>query len=141
LAESDEIVVDSQDVNREARENMWVFSPRDDQLGRIDADTVMRFLNEIIRSRRADPSDNAAPEMDFYCWHDHQARQLRFSLVSSSHGCLPFACAIKEVGLLGIVDSVVHDWLNPSWGEEDDSAGTGLPVDLPVFVLKLRACS
>jgi hypothetical protein len=141
LARGDEIVVDDGDINREARENMWVFSPRDDQLGRIDTATAMRFVEEIIRSRRAALSDEALPGMSFYCWHDHQARQLRFSLVSSSHGGLPFACEIREVDLAGIVGSVVEDdWLNPDWGEEDD-IGTEArsPDGLKVFVLKLNA--
>lgn len=143
LAKSDEIVVDDGDLYREARENMWVFSPRDDQLGRIDTATVMRFVDEIIRSRRAALSDNALAEMNFYCWHDHQARQLRFSLVSSSHGGLPFACEVREVDLAGIVASVVQDdWLNPNWGEEDGTRAEAHPPDgLKVFVLKLNACA
>jgi hypothetical protein len=140
-ASSGDIVVDDNDINQEARENLWVFSPRDDQLEKLDTDTVMRFVDEVIRSRHAVLSDGALPAMTFYCWHDHQARQLRFSLVSSSHGRLPFACEVKEVELRRVVGSVVQDdWLNPDWGRETDaSPAARSPSGLQVFALKLNA--
>jgi hypothetical protein len=141
LARSDEIVVDNSDINREAQGNLWVFSPPDDQLERLDTEAVMRFVDEVIRSRHAVLSDGRLPDMTFYCWHDHQARQLRFSLVSSSHGRLPFACEVKRVDLRSVVCAVVHDdWLNPNWGEEGDAAPSDCSLDgLQVFAFKLNA--
>jgi len=141
LARGDGIVVDDADINWEARENMWVFSPREDQLERVDTDTTMRFVDEIIHLRRTALSDRRLPEMIFYCWHDHQARQLRFSLVSSSHGRLPFAREVQQVDLRSIVGSVVHnDWLNPGWGEQEHAGpATPSPDGLQVFAVKLTA--
>lgn len=141
LARGDGIVVDDADINWEARENMWVFSPREDQLERVDTDTTMRFVDEIIHLRCTALSDRRLPEMIFYCWHDHQARQLRFSLVSSSHGRLPFAREVQQVDLRSIVGSVVHnDWLNPSWGEQEHAGpATRSPDGLQVFAVKLTA--
>jgi hypothetical protein len=141
LARDDVIVVDDADINREARENLWVFSPREDQLGRVDSDTMMRLVDEIIRHRRAALSDRGLPEMIFYCWHDPLARQLRFSLVSSLHGRLPFAREAKKVDLWTVVGAVVQDdWLNPSWGEQADaSPATRSPDGLQVFAFELAA--
>jgi len=83
---------------------------------------------------------NARQGMIFYCWHDRQARQLRFSLVSSAHGRLPFACEIEVTDMAGVVGSIVQDdWLNPNWGQDDGSdAKPRLPLALPVFVHELK---
>jgi hypothetical protein len=41
--------------------------------------------------------------MRFYCWHDTQAGQLRFSLVSACHAALPFECPIEPAADLAVV--------------------------------------
>ena len=46
--------------------------------------------------------------MQFYCWHDAQAGQLCFSLVSVGGAGLPFGCPIEPVSVLR---AVVQDFL------------------------------
>ena len=41
--------------------------------------------------------------MLLYCWHDEQAGQFRLSLVSASHGKLPFGCEVAPVEDLGAI--------------------------------------
>ena len=97
------------------------------------------MLSQIRQARWEKLRGN--PPMYFYCWHDAQVRQLRFSLVSAWHGRLPFACAIDETATLAAVaERIVHgDWRNPTWGAAapDDAANT-CAAGLPVFVAHLR---
>ncbi|MEB1528641.1 hypothetical protein [Xanthomonas sp. WHRI 7945] len=140
LAERDAIVCDPLDIAREAQANLWAFSPREDQNVGIETESVTRFVEAVAASRHAALIDASAPAMTFYCWHDRQVRQLRFSLVSSSHGRLPFARAPRAVALRDVVASVVHDdWLNPAWGAQDDSgSGSAPPAEFQAFVLALN---
>lgn len=88
----DEIVIDAADINHEASSNLWCFSPCDDEFQGLSAAALVDFINQVMTARREKLSGNSS--MLFYCWHDAQTRQLRFSLVSSTHGRLPFGCAI-----------------------------------------------
>ncbi|WP_256079944.1 hypothetical protein [Massilia sp. YIM B04103] len=116
-AKDDEIVIDSSDINHEARENMWRFSPFEDEASTISAEDVVEFIRQVIEARRM---KLRGKEMLFYCWHDFQCRQLRFSLVSRSHGRLPFACQVSETNdLSAIANRVVNeDWSNDSYVQE-----------------------
>ena len=56
--------------------------------------------------------------MTFYCWYDEQANHLRFSLVSASHGRLPFGIQVEKCKNL---DDIVEHFLNSTYHN-------GLPV-------------
>ncbi|WP_242607271.1 hypothetical protein [Comamonas thiooxydans] len=78
--------------------------------------------------------------MLFYCWHDAQTRQLRFSLVSSTHGRQPFGCAISpSAELAAVAEHIVKkDWLNADWGKTGPNGpGAKTALSLPVFVANL----
>ena len=78
--------------------------------------------------------------MLFYCWHEAQTRQLRFSLVSAAHGRLPFGCAIDPGAELASIaaDIVNQDWLNAEWGQAGpDDICEGPALSLAVFVAHL----
>jgi hypothetical protein len=51
--------------------------------------------------------------MLLYCWHDGQADQLRLSLVSMSHGQLPFSGSIERVADLSLVVQAFLDSAEP----------------------------
>ena len=137
MAKDDAVEIDPDDINHEAMSNMWSFSPTDEETPQIHAAEIVAFIGELIAARR---SALAGEEMLFYCWHDAQCRQLRFSLVSRSHGRLPFRCELRETQDVSLIAerAVNGDWRNenpmqaPSeQGDEEEAA----PFILPVFVV------
>ena len=139
MAKDDAVEIDPDDINHEATSNMWSFSPTDEETPYIEAADIVEFIGQVIAARR---SALAGEEMLFYCWHDAQCRQLRFSLVSRSHGRLPFRCALRETQDLSLIaERVVNgDWRNeqdmqaPS-EQGDDPEPAPAPFVLPVFVV------
>ncbi|QKY09160.1 hypothetical protein [Janthinobacterium lividum] len=136
MAKDDAVEIDSTDINHEAMTNMWSFSPTDEETPLIHAADIVAFIGQVIAARS---SALVGEEMLFYCWHDAQCRQLRFSLVSRSHGRLPFRCELRETQDLSLIaDRVVNgDWRNEDFmqapseeGDEQEQA----PFILPVFV-------
>ena len=137
MAKDDAVEIDPTDINHEAMTNMWSFSPTDEETPYIEAADIVAFIGQVIAARS---SALAGEEMLLYCWHDAQCRQLRFSLVSRSHGRLPFGCELRETQDLSLIaERVVNgDWRNenpmqaPSeQGDEEEAA----PFILPVFVV------
>ncbi|PHV29159.1 hypothetical protein CSQ93_03465 [Janthinobacterium sp. BJB426] len=139
MARNDEVLVDADDINHEANTNMWSFSPTDEETPQIHATDIVEFIRELIAARS---SALAGEDMLFYCWHDAQCRQLRFSLVSRSHGRLPFRCELRETQDLALIaDHVVNgDWRNENYmqapsEEGDEQEQEQVPFVLPVFVV------
>ena len=137
MAKDDAVEIDPDDINHEATSNMWSFSPTDEETPQIHAAEIVAFIGELIAARR---SALAGEEMLLYCWHDAQCRQLRFSLVSRSHGRLPFRCALRETQDVSLIAerAVNGDWRNEQYmqapseeGDEEEAA----PFILPVFVV------
>jgi hypothetical protein len=95
MAEDDAIVVDLDDIHHEALANMWSFSPDDDAASDLRPEDVAHFVGQVLEARRRLVAEGHAA-MLFYCWHDAQTRQLRFSLVSAAHGRLPFRIALQH---------------------------------------------
>ncbi|WP_230630101.1 hypothetical protein [Comamonas testosteroni] len=143
MARDDEIVVDATDINHEASSNLWCFSPDDEESLGISAEALADFIGQVMATRQEQLSGNAP--MLFYCWHEAQTRQLRFSLVSAAHGRLPFGCAVDPAAKLASIaaDIVEKDWLNAEWGQPrpDQAAPDGLceepALSLAVFVAHL----
>lgn len=136
MAKDDAVEIDPDNINHEAMSNMWSFSPTDEETPQIHAADIVAFIGQVIAARS---SALVGEEMLFYCWHDAQCRQLRFSLVSRSHGRLPFRCELRETQDLSLIaDRVVNgDWRNEDFmqapseeGDEQEQA----PFILPVFV-------
>lgn len=139
MAKDDAVEIDPDDINHEARTNMWSFSPTDEETPQIHAADIVAFIGEVIAARS---SALAGEDMLFYCWHDAQCRQLRFSLVSRSHGRLPFRCALRETQDLSLIaERVVNgDWRNEHYMQapsEDGDAQEPEPFILPVFVARV----
>ncbi|AYM76477.1 hypothetical protein D9M09_12245 [Janthinobacterium agaricidamnosum] len=137
MAKDDPVEIDPDDINHEARANMWSFSPTDEETPQIHAADIVAFIGEVIAARR---SALAGEDMLFYCWHDAQCRQLRFSLVSRSHGRLPFRCELRETQDMALIaERVVNgDWRNEDFMQapsEEGDAQEQVPFVLPVFVV------
>lgn len=85
---NDEVISEHNNVNFEARSNMWCFSiPNDEGITALD---IKSFLNQIIDQR----SKQITLPMTFYVWIDEQAGQLRFSLTSQPKNNLPFGSTL-----------------------------------------------
>lgn len=96
---ADPVLLSPGDLNSEAQANLWTFALTPEEAAVIPQSEVEKFLLEIINSRGKHLLNRKVQPKSvvFYCWHDEQASQLRFSLVSKSHGRLPFGCRVKEV--------------------------------------------
>ncbi len=139
----DGVDINPQDINAEAIANLRCFSPNDEETLLLDVVGVQRFVEAGLARRRRWLAARQAPPMRFYAWHDAQARQLRMSAVSSSHGRLPFRCAVVETpDLEAVVREIVEgDWQNPGYGTDPlDSLPDAdpPPFALRVFVAEMR---
>ncbi|WP_226938875.1 hypothetical protein [Janthinobacterium sp. FT14W] len=137
MAKDDAVEIDPDNINHEAMSNMWRFSPTDEETPQVEAADIVAFIGQVIAARS---SALAGEQMLFYCWHDAQCRQLRFSLVSRSHGRLPFRCEVRETQDLALIaERVVNgDWRNEDFMQapsEDGDEPEQAPFILPVFVV------
>src|SRR5262245_48050555 len=89
---SDAVVVRPDDIIAEANGNLWTFGLDEDERAIVTPGMVEQFIRTVAAARSQWLAENRAGQMHFYCWHDCQADQLRFSLVSADHAALPFAC-------------------------------------------------
>lgn len=82
----------------ECRKNLWTFSISQSQAEVTTVEDVLNFLSGIMqaRERQIKARLGLINPMLFYCWFDAKASQLRFSLVSASHNCLPFGAVVDE---------------------------------------------
>ncbi len=70
-------------------------------------------------------NSNIKTDLIFYCYHDEQAGQLRFNIISAAHSKLPFGRKYSETTL----EKVIKDFIN------DTNDGT-IPWDELVLVSK-----
>ncbi len=131
------ITIDAANINREAIDNLWCFSPSDVEAPTLDVPALLAFVQAVLVWLGQQLQGLAVSPMCFYVWHDVQARQLRFSLVSASHGFLPFRCEWQQAPLIQVLESVVQgDWMNSDLLTAPDSAAEACAPAfvLPVFV-------
>lgn len=133
FATEDELVIDLDCINTEARGNLCAFSPPAEVS--LDVQPVVAFIKRVATCRA---SQVAGHPMTFYCWHDAMVRQLRLSLVSSEHGHLPFGCHhVETTDIRSVVQAIVEgDWNNPRYlcFEESDADGeANTDTDQPMY--------
>lgn len=144
MAKLDDIKIAPDDINYEAIQNMWCFSPSDDDLPWVSEEGLVAMLESLIGLRRQSLLQRQCPAMQFYCWHDSQVRQLRFSLVSALHERLPFGCEIDTTcSLQSIAKRIISmDWLFDSKQDVDTDVDTSAMQRIvryvcPVFMVRL----
>jgi hypothetical protein len=104
----DPVVVRPDDIIAEARGNQWSFSLTPSQAASVTIPEVLAFAAEVSRGRTEWLRRHSSAPVVLYWWHDSQAGQLRFSLVSASHGRLPFGCPLSPAPELA---TIVSAWL------------------------------
>jgi hypothetical protein len=139
---ADAVVIRPDNINAEGEGNFWSFSLSPEQATVVSVAEVVEFIRAIVAARGQWLAANGARPMLLYCWHDEQACQLRLSLVSASHGRLPFGCEVAPVEDLG---AVAKSFLRSStlggipWSEfrplaSDEVAGEPPPYVLSVWI-------
>lgn len=94
----------STDALEEAHENLFYFELAEAELPLYTAPSIETWVAAAVTGKRQQllhqrPDGYA---MQFYCWHDAQASQLRFSLVSAA-AALPFRSQLQLVELAIVV--------------------------------------
>ncbi len=94
----------SGNVLEEANENLFYLGLAESGLSLLTAPAVKEWLKKVLAGKRQQLQQQRGSQypMQFYCWHDAQAMQLRFSLVSAA-AKLPFSCPLRLVGLSVVV--------------------------------------
>ncbi len=104
---SDPIVIDDTPagVLREARGNLWSFTVTQRQARDLSPEAVCHFILAVVRARSEYLASrySMSHPMECYCWCGEQAVQLRLSLISAVHGCLPFTGATAVITDLALV--------------------------------------
>lgn len=67
MAQDDDVLIDPDDINHEVINNMWSFSPTEEETPQIHAADIVEFVGELIAARS---SALVGEEILFYCWHD-----------------------------------------------------------------------
>src|SRR5687768_10939681 len=79
------------DLKQEIQTNSWRISMTQEERASISQEDLLNFFYAVIDNRREQMQHSHCNHgMWFYVWHDQQASQLRFSLISDFHTELPF---------------------------------------------------
>jgi cytochrome c1 len=93
----------SVDALEEAHENLFYLETAEYELFLDAAPALETWLAAVVAGKRQQlQQQRGCYAMQFYCWHDAQALQLRFSLVAAA-APLPFGCPVRLVGLPVVV--------------------------------------
>ncbi len=147
----DNLLIDESEsgLEHEARNNLWSFSISSDQAQTLTKGDIKAFLDAVVEARRQQimRMPDGRHSMTFYCWYDEQAIQLRFSLVSTSHGRLPFhtdieVCKDLDYVAARFLTSPNHDGLPMSKFKPQPTAGNQeveatAPASLQVWTKRL----
>ena len=101
--EQETVIVTSDEINEEAKENMVTFGFNPDLLKEWEKGSVIKFLTGCANLYSKKSNNHS---MVFYSWFDEQAGQIRISAVSQKHGKLPFECKLNHVSLDEVVQGI-----------------------------------
>jgi hypothetical protein len=102
----------------EIHENMWAISFTKRFATKVTKQELLNCVNNLIRARQEQVSALGYPAT-FYIWHDGQAGQLCFNILSEHRTSLPFGSLVE---LQNSIDSILEEFLNACtgfipWGE------------------------
>lgn len=135
------------DLEMELQNNTWLISMSLEERLYLSTEDLLDFFECVIKDREAQIIDTSSSHgMYFYIWHDRQASQLRFSLISDFHEVLPFSSEIIESDLNTIIseflrseDHIPRSELKVSDAMQENMADDFVDgVKLPVFQKHLR---
>jgi hypothetical protein len=97
------VLIDSDNINDEALDNMFAFGLSEVEAQNIDLGQLQLFIKDCYEIY----SSNCSNKKLYYCWLDEMAGQLRISAVSSYHSGLPFAGKINTCTLSVLAQSII----------------------------------
>lgn len=139
----EDVVVRPDDIEAEAVGNLRSLALTREQAAAVSPSGVETFARGVGDARRAWLASRRTAPMVLYWWHDEQAGHLRFSLVSESHGRLPFGCEIAPASTLA---EIATSWLSSTslfgipWNEFKPVARDEVPPEPPTLVLPVWTC-
>jgi hypothetical protein len=103
---------------KEICENMWAISFTERCATKVTKEELVTFIDSLLRARGEQVSILGYPAT-FYMWHDAQAAQLCFNILSGHRTRLPFGSMVE---LQNGIDSILEEFLNTytgliEWGE------------------------
>ncbi len=129
---------------REAQSNQWGFFFTQEQIEDLSLKDVIGFLNAVTEIYQSHLSErfNQKLQFIFYCWFDEQASELRFSVVSASHGSLPFGSPIQAMPDVNqlvkhFLSSPYHDGVPLDEFVQEAQIGSGSDVTVRVPPLQI----
>lgn len=139
------VVCAPDDILEEANGNLWHLEAPPEPGPLPEVAQVEALVRSVVEARRRQLRETGGGPMRIYWWHDDLAGQLRFSLVSSSHRRLPFACKIEPAPALG---EILSGWLASPWlrgiplsslsvRESSEDSDTGDPEPETPYVLQV----
>jgi len=110
------------DLMLEIRNNTWLISMSDVDRQQTTVTELLDFIEKVISNRQLQLVKSPVKHgMKFYLWHDKQASQLRFCLVSDFHTSLPFDTTIEESALTPILSDFLKSKDGIHWDTLDVS--------------------
>jgi hypothetical protein len=97
---------------KEIYENMWAISFTERFATKVTKQELLTFIDSLLRARGKQASALGYPAT-FYMWHDAQAAQLRFNILSGHRTRLPFGSVVE---LQNSIDSILEEFLNTCTG-------------------------
>ncbi|MCB2408626.1 hypothetical protein [Hymenobacter lucidus] len=103
----------SSDLFLEAQHNEHALSLTAAQAQSLTVEDLRQMIYHIIAAKREQLQHirGSSYAMQFYCWHDEQAGQLRFSLIAAA-AMLPFGCRVQ---LVAEVADILQPFLTSSY--------------------------
>ena len=99
-------LISSSDLNQEANEHLITFGVSENELAVWGKESVTSF---ILGCRDVHATKTNSVPMQFYCWFDELAGQLRISAVSRMHNKLPFKCKLNICELPEMVQGLFNN--------------------------------
>jgi hypothetical protein len=134
------VVVRLDSIDAEAQGNLWTIALSAALAASVSAAEIEAIIRSIAAARARTLAAEHAGPMLLYCWHDEQAGQLRLSMVSASHGSLPFECGVMPASDLG---AIVRSFLGSPflegvpWAELRPAGPNDVSIELSAYTLSV----
>ena len=98
------------DLKQEIQTNGWRISLTQEERASISRQEIVHLFYNVVNNRRDQIRQAGVKHgMWFYVWHDRQASQLRFCVISAFHQKLPFRVETMPETLETIIDGFLYD--------------------------------
>ena len=98
------------EFQKEFDRNCWHINGSKEEVQSLNLDEWKSYLRHLIHDRQEQLNKSSVKtDLVIYFWHDEQAGQLRFNVITANHSKLPFACKYVEVPIEDVVVPFIND--------------------------------